>query len=75
MWVNAKVFMELVKEVTELRGETKLLREEVETLKKRPIIVERKSEDDDVDAEVLLDELLNGKKDEHGRVIYTDGRR
>lgn len=76
MWVNAKVFMELVKEVTELRGETRLLREEIETLKKRPIIVERKvSDDDDVDAEVLLDELLNGKKDENGRIIYTDGRK
>ena len=75
MWVNAKVFMELVQAVEELRFENKRLREDVETLKKRPIIVERKNSEDDIDAETLLDELLNGKADKSGRIIYTDGRK
>ena len=76
MWVNADVFMKLVQSVTELKGEVKMLSAEVETLKKRPLIVERKRlDDEDADAEVLLDELLNGKADEQGRVIYTDGRK
>lgn len=75
MFVNAKVFMELVQAIEELRFENRRLREDIEVLKKRPIIVERKSSEEDIDAETLLDELLNGKANENGRVIYTDGRR
>lgn len=75
MFVNAKVFMELVQAIEELRFENRRLREDIETLKKRPIIVERKNPEEDIDAETLLDELLNGKANENGRVIYTDGRK
>lgn len=75
MIVSAKVFMELVRDIEALRFENQQLRKDVEILKKRPIIVERKNSEDDIDAEVLLDELLNGKADESGRVIYTDGRK
>lgn len=75
MWVNADVFMKLVESVTKLEHRVSQLEAKVETLENRPIIVETKEKADDLDPEVLLDELLNGKADERGRVIYTDGRK
>ncbi|MBQ8428585.1 MAG: hypothetical protein IJX30_00595 [Clostridia bacterium] len=75
MWVNADVFMRLVQTVTKLETKVSQLETKVETLEKRPIIVETKGKDEDFDPEVVLDELWNGRKNEQGRVVYTDGRK
>ena len=77
MWVDAKTFMLVVEKITRLETETERLKEEVETLKKRPIVIETREENEDtpIDSKRILDELLNGTPDEAGRVVYTDGRK
>ena len=79
MWVNAEVFMKLVERVTVLEHKLQRAEEEIETLKKRPIIFGDKDEDENKkktsNPAEILDELLNGKPNDEGRVIYTDGRR
>lgn len=81
MWVNAKVFMELVQRIERMDAEHKMevkrLNERIETLEKRPIILEGKSDADKSSDDMmkLYRELTDGVKDERaGRVIYTDGR-
>lgn len=77
MWVDAKVFMDLVAKQTTLELKCKALEERVETLEKRPVVIQHASEDP---KETNLSmrqyhELMDGVVDKKaGRVIYTDGR-
>jgi hypothetical protein len=78
MWVDAKVFMQLVETVTTLKLKCAKLEERVETLEKRPVIIQATGEEKKDESNLSLQqyqELMDGVADVNtGRVRYTDGR-
>lgn len=81
MIISSKTFMELVAKVTRMECEHKMevkrLEERIETLEKRPIILQ---DDQPINAKktpdmhTIYDELMNGVVDDSiGRVRLTDG--
>ena len=79
MWINAKVFMELVERMTLLEQKCADLERRVGTVEKRPIHLkvdeaEEEPRQDEV-AKRMYHELMHGIVDEKmGRVKFTDGR-
>ena len=77
MWVSEKTFMQLIERVTkaEMKAEAALQALNVMRNGSVSVSADEKSGEKDVNANKLLDELLNGVPDEKlGRVKYTDGR-
>lgn len=81
MFISSKTFMELVEKVTRMelehKHEIKRLNERIETLEKRPIILQEDqhiNEKKNPDMHTIYDELMNGVVDDSiGRVRLTDG--
>ena len=77
MFVDSKTFMELVAKVTRLELEKERLEKRIETLEKRPIMVQAEegvNERKKPDMHTIYDELVNGVVDDKlGRVKLTDG--
>lgn len=81
MFVSSKTFMDLVEKQTRMelqyQLEIKRLEDRIETLEKRPIVIDsgKGAEDSTDDMVKLYHEMTAGVKDEKaGRVILTDGR-
>lgn len=77
MFVDSKTFMELVAKVTRLEIENERLEKRIETLEKRPIVVQEEegvNARKNPDMHTIYDELVNGIVDDKlGRVRLTDG--
>jgi phage shock protein A len=81
MLISAKTIIELVRQQEQMKSAFELqirqLNERIETLEKRPILVESKTDEEKSSKtmETLFLEMTEGVKDDKaGRVIYTDGR-
>ena len=80
MFVDSKTFMELVEKLTRIelehKAEVKRLKERIEVLEKRPIVLADDSAEKSTDKmQRLFEEMTMGVKDINtGRVTYTDGR-
>lgn len=76
MFVNTKIFMELVERLTTLSIKLQELELRMESIEKKSLTdnsADLKSSGDDIAK--IYHELMNGVIDEKmGRVIYTDGR-
>jgi hypothetical protein len=81
MFVSSKTFMELVEKMTRMECEHKMevkrLEERIETLEKRPIVLQEDQHPNakkNPDMHTIYDELVNGVVDDKlGRVKLTDG--
>lgn len=77
MIISSKVFMELIERMTIMELRLKRFEERVETLEKRPIMVDTTEELNgkrQPSIEDIYNELMNGVRDEKlGRVKLTDG--